>query len=114
MAKLRGALLALAFLAVIGVGAFKALSDREPEARFCTMGLAVRVVGGRDVQLQDQGSPGPDRCDNDDVASGNPAAASLPTEVLGFDCRIRDQSGVVIETIKPNRSDGTCGQEPRG
>lgn len=114
MAKIRGALLALALLAVIGVGAVKTLADREPEARFCTAGLAIRDVGGRTVQLQDQGPPGADGCDNDDVASGNPAAASLPVEVLGFDCRIRDQSGAVVETIKPNRSDGTCGQEPRG
>ncbi|CAN5691058.1 hypothetical protein BH10ACT1_BH10ACT1_02390 [soil metagenome] len=95
----------LVTLACAGV-AYTVLAP-EPTSRFCTTGLAFREVGGRSVQLQDQGAPGRDGCDGDELAPGS------RSEVLGYDCRVRSASGDVVETVGPNRPDGTCGQGDR-
>jgi hypothetical protein len=99
---------ALGLATALGLVGMFILTTNEPEEKFCTMGLAYRIVSigseSTDVALQDQGSPGDDGCDID---PSGPAASGQA--VLGYDCRIRD-GGNVLGSAEANRADGTCGQ----
>jgi hypothetical protein len=106
------AVLVLAIVGVAGVGLW---ANDQGEPRFCKVGLAAREVDGHWAALQDQGDPGPDRCDMDeapythyDVVGDRGDRGGL---VLGFDCAVRDRDGEVVTIDDPNRPDGTCGQD---
>jgi hypothetical protein len=85
----------------------------EEEARFCTTALAFGTDGaGRTVVLQDQGAPGRDGCEIDEVPDeATTGAAGDDVLVLGLDCSYRDAEGDVVATTEPNRPDGSCGQD---
>jgi hypothetical protein len=66
------------------------------------------------VVLQDQGQPGrheekDESCSRDFRATNGIAGLNM----LGFDCKLRDEAGVVVGSMTPNRPDGTCGQPDR-
>jgi len=71
-------------------------------------------VNGQTVVLQDQGKPGRHEendmpCSHDFEATNGVAGFNM----LGFDCKLRDAAGVVVGSMAPNRTDGTCGQPDR-
>jgi len=110
MALVRRTALTLTIAAIVGAGggavAFRVHDANQPHrVMLCAAGAVVIEVDGRQVLLEDQGEPGPDHCD----AARVPRPGGQP--VLGFDCRIRDVGGRVIETRAPNRPDHTCGQD---
>lgn len=99
---------ALALVVLAAICAWPAaLLQRDDQTRFCTAGLAFVHLESGDVALEDQGDPGRDGCDD----ATQPGGVDMPT--LGFDCRVRDRAGTVLETVPRNRSDGTCGQTDR-
>lgn len=79
------------------------VAHRAPEERFCLTGGAMFHRDGTEVWLQDQGSPGDDGCDDSEVRGWG------ATKTLGYDCNVRASNGDELETLEPNRADGTCG-----
>ena len=74
---------------------------------FCAVGLQLTTVDGQMVALEDQNAPGPTAkgpCGDSD----RKGVAGMNT--LGFDCKLRDETGRVVATTTPNRADGLCGQ----
>ncbi len=94
--------LAIALVVMSAGGYFLANVQRVPSEKFCTMGLAIGTVHGTQVVSQDQGGPGKDGCDLPDHGEYLDVG---PT--LGFDCKVRDQHGKVIDSV-PSAADGTC------
>jgi hypothetical protein len=87
---------ALVVLIAVGAAFVWTLDRRAPRERFCTTGLAITEVDGVTYSLEDQAQAGPDDCNL--VGAG-----------IGFDCKVR-RDGRVVGSLRPNRSDGTCGQ----
>jgi hypothetical protein len=73
--------------------------------------MPIVIVHGRQVTLQGSGRPGHpafcDRSDNKGVPSPGEGAPLIP--VIGYDCKIRNAKGKVIDTAEPQRADRTCG-----
>ena len=103
---------ALVLLVPVAIRANPLHAKRPP---VCTMALAIahvdngEVIGaeqfapGVEVALEDQGRPGRGACDL--------KSWSYYDRVLGFNCKVYfGASRTVLEHVKPNRSDGTCGQ----
>jgi hypothetical protein len=105
MQSVRARLIAsAAAVAVVAVTLAVLTRDDSGSPKFCTTGLAVRMVADQRVVLEDQGSPGDDGCDLDPLSGWRGAP------ILGFDCKVRDTDARVIATSTPNRSDELCGQ----
>lgn len=93
----------LVFLVVATIaGVAYHFKGRAPSEKFCTTGLGFATVHGRTVVNQDQGGPGKDGCDLPDHGTNTDVG---PT--LGFDCKIRNGSGRVIDSL-PQQPDGSC------
>lgn len=99
---IRVVVLVVLLIAVITGGLIWRSLDRGPSEKFCTTALAFEEVHGRTVVDQDQGGPGKDGCDLPDHGTNTDVG---PT--LGFDCKVRDGSGKVIDSV-PVRADGSC------
>jgi len=102
----RAIVLAVAVLAVATGGSVTYLATRPGEPVFCTTGGVIFPLDGQEVWPEDQGDPGRGDCDGEKVMA---RAATL-----GFDCKLRGPGGAVVDTLEPNRADGTCGQPDPG
>ena len=102
----RAVVLAVAVLAVATGGGVTYLATRPGEPVFCQTGGTIFPLDGQEVWPEDQGDPGRGDCDGSKSLKGATA--------LGFDCKLRAPGGDVIDTLEPNRADGTCGQPDPG
>jgi hypothetical protein len=100
---------ALAGLIAVAVVVFLlARESRHTVKTFCTTGLAVVVVDGTPVALQDQGPPGRDQCDID------PAKWTGSLPVLTYSCKITYPPGYTGHRIDATRVEHDhCGERRR-
>lgn len=97
----RRLLVILATVTVIVGGYAVWTLNQEPSEKFCLLGRPIYTEMRFRGELEDGGSPGRGDCDGPDRYPGG--------LTLGLDCKVRDPDGTVRYTLKPNRSDGTCG-----
>ena len=108
LAMRRSRWLLAGFLVIPLVAILLARGSGHPVKTFCTTGLAVVVLDGTPVALQDQGPPGHDQCDI------GPAkwAGSLP--LLTYSCEIVYPTGYYGTRIVPaSVGHDHCGEQRR-
>lgn len=100
--RMRVIVVVVLVVAAIAGGLVYLGANRQPTEKFCTMALGFTSVHGRHVVNQDQGGPGKDGCDLPDHGEYTNEG---PT--LGFDCKVRDAKGRVIDSL-PRKPNGSC------